>query len=174
MAARGTMTRSAMTRRTFRVRNTMSSPVVTAPRDATLEEVAERMLAERIGCVVVVDRTEPDVPVGIVTETDFHVDGGPVPSTFFEWPRVLGSFVWSERSLEDVYAVARRQPAESAMSSPVVTVPESAELWEAAKAMLDHDVKRLPVVRAGRLVGIVTRHDFLKCLVRRPGGPSRS
>jgi predicted transcriptional regulator len=34
--------------------------------------------------------------------------------------------------------------------------------------MVWNDCKRVPVVRGGRLVGIVTRHDLLKCLVAEP------
>lgn len=154
----------------MRVRDAMSTPVVTARPDTTLEELARLMLDERVGSVVIVDPADRERPVGVVTETDFDVAADPVPLTFFKWPSVLGRPVWDESSLEDVYTRARRRTADSIMTSPVVTVPEDAELWEAVETMVRHDVKRVPVLREGRLVGIVTRHDLLKCLVA--GGPA--
>ncbi len=148
----------------LRVRDVMSSPVVTALPTATLEELARLMLDERVGSVVIVDPDDPGRPVGIVTETDFEVVDRPVPFTFFKWPSVFGRAVWSEESLEEVYAVARSRSAESVMSKPVATVADEAELWDAVKVMVADDVKRVPVLGDGSLVGIVTRHDLLKCL----------
>lgn len=150
--------------RNLRVRDVMTAPAVTAEPSATLEDVARQMLAERIGCVVIVAPGEPGRPVGIVTETDFDVADDPIPFTFFRWPKLLGSSVWSESSLEDVYERARGRPAESIMTAPVTTIEAEAPLFQAVELMLGREVKRLPVVSGDRLVGIVTRHDLLKCL----------
>ena len=158
----------------LRVRDVMTAPVVTATPSATLEDVARLMLAERIGSVVIVAPGEPWRPVGIVTETDFDVADEPIPFTFFRWPKLLGSSVWSESSLEDVYERARGRHAESIMTTPVATIDAEAPLFRAVELMLAREVKRLPVVRGDRLVGIVTRHDLLKCLApvtfERPAG----
>jgi CBS domain-containing protein len=152
------------------VRQAMSAPVVTAPPTATLEEVAREMLAHRVGCVVVVDPDGGGRPIGIVTATDFEVSDDPVPLTFFRWPKLFGRHVWSPRSLRDVYARARTRSAASIMSAPVRTVEADADVWDAVRVMVAHDVKRVPVVERERLVGIVTRHDLLKYLVRDPAG----
>jgi CBS domain-containing protein len=55
------------------------------------------------------------------------------------------------------------------MSHPAVTVSESADIEEAASLMLTHKVARLPVVKDGRLIGIVARAD----IVRGVGKPSQ-
>lgn len=146
----------------LRVRDVMTESVVTAAPDATLEELARLMLDAKVGSVVIVDG---GTPVGMVTERDFEVGDEPIPFTLFRWPRVLGKYVWSERSLEEVYALARERTAESVMSRPLITVDADALLWEAVELMVEHDVKRLPAVREGRLAGIVSRHDLLKCLL---------
>jgi CBS domain-containing protein len=151
--------------RSLRVGDVMSSPALVAPPNATLERIVEIMLEHRAGSVVIVDTGDLDRVVGIVTETDFDVADEPIPLTAFRWPKLLGEHVWSERSLEHVYALARTQAAESIMSSPVHTVDAEAEIWEAVNVMVAHDVKRLPVLSAGRLVGVISRHDLLKCLV---------
>jgi CBS domain-containing protein len=163
-----------MTRGKLRAGDAMSAPVLTAPPTATLEQLAELMLARQVGSVVIVDAEDPAVPVGIVTETDFEVEDEPIPFTFFRSPKLLGKYVWSERSLEDVYALARSRTAGDIMSDPLFTVDEPDDLWEAVRVMVAEDVRHVPVLRAGRLVGIVTRHDLLKGLVEEEAGPARS
>ena len=57
------------------------------------------------------------------------------------------------------------------MSAPVVTVAEDAAVEDVATLMERHRVKRLPVLRDGRLVGIVARADLLRALALRLGPP---
>jgi nucleotide-binding universal stress UspA family protein len=146
------------------VREVMTSPVVTAEPMTTLAELAELMLERRVGSVVVVDPENPSRVVGIVTETDFEISDEPIPFTFFRWPHALERWVWSEESLEQLYAERQRRPAASIMSSPVTTIDAGAEVWEAVATMLKNGIKHLPVLEDGALVGIVSRHDLLKLL----------
>ncbi len=55
-------------------------------------------------------------------------------------------------------------PAKGVMASPVVTVKPETKLKEAEKTMHDHNVHCLPVVLKEKLVGIVTKLDFLEPL----------
>ena len=48
------------------------------------------------------------------------------------------------------------------MTTPVVTVDEDTELNEIAELLAAHCIKRVPVVRGGRVVGIVSRADLLR------------
>jgi CBS domain-containing protein len=141
----------------------MTSPVVTAAPDATVEEVARLMVERNVGSVVITDAAGS--PVGIVTETDFEVADHPIPFTFFKWPHVLGKYVWSEESLEEIYRETRERHIDSVMSSPVETVEADASLWRAVQLMVLRDIKRVPILDEGRLVGIVSQHDLLKCLL---------
>ena len=50
------------------------------------------------------------------------------------------------------------------MIHPVVTVQEGAPVEEVADLMLRKNINRLPVMRGKDLVGIVTRHDFIKLM----------
>jgi len=48
------------------------------------------------------------------------------------------------------------------MSHPVITIEESADIEEAASLMLAHKIARLPVIKGGRLIGIVARADIVR------------
>jgi len=50
------------------------------------------------------------------------------------------------------------------MVSPVVTVSESTSVEEIAETLQRHQIKRVPVLRNGRMVGIVTRADLVRAL----------
>ena len=162
-AADGTEEPAAEARGVYRVRDVMTSPVVTAGPDATVRELARLMIDRNIGSIVITD--DAGEILGIVTETDFETTDEPVPKTFLKWPRLLGRHVWSEESLEEVYAEARNRTAASVMSSPVETVDADAEVWQATETMMQRELKHLPVTEGSRLVGIVSRHDLLKCLL---------
>ena len=51
------------------------------------------------------------------------------------------------------------------MSSPAITVDETADLATIADVLLKRGIKRVPVTRAGRLVGVVSRRDILRALL---------
>jgi CBS domain-containing protein len=50
------------------------------------------------------------------------------------------------------------------MSAPVISVTEDTELGEIARVLVTHRIKRVPVVRGGRVTGIVARDDVLRAL----------
>lgn len=145
------------------VRDVMSMPAITAGLDVTVGEVARLMIDRGVGSVVVVGAD--GAIAGIVTETDFEVSDQPVADTRFRWPRFLGKLVWSEQSLEEVYAEAAALRVESIMTSPVETVDAGAELWDAVRTLTEKGHKRLPVLDGGQLVGVVSQSDLVKFLL---------
>ena len=56
------------------------------------------------------------------------------------------------------------QKVRDLMSSPVVSVSEDTEAKEIAKLLIEHRIKRVPVVRDGKMVGIVSRADLVRAL----------
>lgn len=116
------------------VREVMSRPVETVTRDVSAHEAASRLRAQDIGSLVVV---EDEVPVGIVTSTDFV------------------SLVAAGGDGETV-AVG------DMMNENPVTVGATATLTVAAELLAEHEVTKLPVVEDGALVGIVTATDLSK------------
>jgi CBS domain-containing protein len=54
--------------------------------------------------------------------------------------------------------------ARDVMSAPMITVGEETSLAEIARLLTTHRIKRVPVVRDGRIVGIVSRADLVRAL----------
>ncbi len=54
------------------------------------------------------------------------------------------------------------------MTTPVITAQESASLTELAEKMVEHRIKRVPIVRDGKLVGVVSRADVIRAIARSP------
>jgi CBS domain-containing protein len=112
----------------------MTTSVVTAAADSSLERAVERMLAERVGSVIV---THDGDPAGIVTETDAMHAGAATDRPF------------AEIELQEV------------ASSPLHTVAPSTSLRDAIRQMHRHDVKKLPVVEQLELAGVLTLTDIV-------------
>lgn len=116
----------------MKVEQIMVKDVVTTDPDNDVAAVADLMLEHAVGCVVVVG--EGGV-AGVITDRDM---------------------LECLRAAHDagMCVVARH------MSSPVVTIEPQADLVEAAKMMVAHDIKRLPVVGTAGLAGILSFADI--------------
>ncbi|MGV2909219.1 CBS domain-containing protein [Achromobacter sp. AGC25] len=57
------------------------------------------------------------------------------------------------------------QTASAVMSSPAITIEETEDLAAIADVLLKRGIKRVPVTRAGKLVGVVSRRDILRALL---------
>ena len=143
------------------VSNLMKCDVATVQPDTTLADAARIMLSRHLSGLPVLDR---GVLVGIVTEGDLlqraeiGTDGKMHSRlrAFFMPGSLAGEFIRTHgRYVRDV------------MTSPVISVTPDTPLFEAAKLMCDHDIKRLPVLRDGKLAGVIGRTDLLFVLVRR-------
>lgn len=137
----------------LRVRDVMTTPVVTVREDTPVKDVAQVLLTHRIsGAPVLSCHGEL---VGIITEADL---------LYKELPEEKGR-LWFR---PDPEALRKRSGlvARDLMTWPVITVEEEAPLREAARLMTRHRVNRLPVVRQGQVVGIVSRADVIRALAR--------
>ena len=137
----------------------MSRPAITVREGTTLEEIARTLLEHRIGSVPVVD--EDGKLVGIVSESDFAGKERGVPFTAFHAPNILGQWITKD-GVERIYEASRRMTARDIMTSPVETLTEDTTVTDIVRRMIRQDLKRLPVVRGGRPVGMVTHHDLLR------------
>lgn len=146
----------------MKAKEIMVKPIVTASPKTIVLEVAQKMLQQGVGSVPVVDDTGQ--LLGIITQGDFcRSPGRMVPFSLFESPNVLSNWLYPDQ-VEKVYKAARNLRAQDIMHSPVVTVSPEASLERVLALMLKHDINRIPVVRRGKVVGIISRFDLLKVM----------
>jgi len=150
----------------MRARQVMTRPVVTIPADATVYAAAEILLGSRISGAPVVDAD--GTMVGIVSEIDLmsRPEIGTVPSKSLI-QRLLGD---EEIRARD-YIRSHSHHVADVMTRDVVTAAENADLREIARLMQRHRVRRIPIVRDGKLVGIVSRASLLQGLLSREPFP---
>lgn len=140
----------------------MTRPVVTIPADATVYAAADILLGARISAAPVVD---PDGRmIGIVSEADLmnRVETGTVPGK--SWLQRLLS---PEGALAQDYLRSHSHNVTDVMTRDVVTAEEQTGLKEIAHLMQSRNVKRIPIVRGAKVVGIVSRANLLQGLLAR-------
>jgi len=121
------------------VKDLMTKNVITIDLKKSVFDAAVLMSEKLIGCLVIVDGEEP---VGIVTERDFV-------------RRVVAKNLPLETTVSEI------------MSQPLITIDPDASLREAARLMLKNKVRRLPVVKENKLVGIIVIADFARQLSKK-------
>jgi CBS domain-containing protein len=139
----------------------MTLGAATIRPDASIAQAAQLMLQYRISGLPVVDAAGN--LVGIVTEGDLlrRAESG----TEQKRPRWL-EFLLGPGKLADEYVHTHSRRVEDVMSRDVVTVSQEASTSEAVEQMERHGVKRIPVVREGKVVGIISRANLLRGLAR--------
>jgi CBS domain-containing protein len=149
----------------MQIREFMTQPVVTVHEDTTLEEVARTMLEQHIGGVPVVNAQGK--LSGIITVSDFTAKEHGIPFSTFRAPQVFGHWLGGE-PLEQIYAMARQMTVRDIMSPHVITVTEEQAGEEAMTLFLRHDIHRIPVVRDGVPVGMISQYDLLRLMMPKP------
>ncbi len=114
------------------VKDIMTRNVRALDSTSTIVEAAKAMAKWKIGALII---TEGESPVGIITEGDIS--------------RCVAKSIDTKTRLRDLG------------KKNLVTVTPDERLEDAAKAMADAGVKKLPVIEDGKLVGIVTQTDIV-------------
>lgn len=117
------------------VRDAMTRDVKTISPNSSVMEAVKKMNKFGIGSIVAV---QDGRPVGIITERDIS-------------RKIVEP--WLDPTVIKVMEI---------MSSPLITIRDDTPLEEAAKTMTDKVIKKLPVVKNGKLVGIVTATDLAR------------
>ncbi len=108
--------------------------IITVSRNARLTEALKVMVKHDIGSLVV---AEDHKGIGILTERD-------IMKMVALNPEMLRT------SVDDI------------MSKPLITVSEDAPVWDAFRLMLKHKIRRLPIEKNGKLIGIVSERDLFR------------
>jgi CBS domain-containing protein len=143
----------------MRCADVMTGRVISVAPDASILECIRLMLQHRISGLPVIDAAGS--LVGIVTEGDFlrRVEAG----TERKRPRWL-EFIAGPGRLADEYVHSHGRKVAEVMSPEPVTISEDTPVEEVVRLMEERRIKRLPVMRGTKVVGIVSRANLLHAL----------
>ncbi len=118
------------------VKEIMTKDVVSIDVNYSVFDAAEIMSSNQLGCLVVMDGENT---VGIVTERDIV-------------RRVCAKKLPGETKVSEI------------MSKNLITIDPDASIKDAARVMSSNKIRRLPVLKDGKLVGILVASDFVRNL----------
>ncbi|MBS0251737.1 MAG: CBS domain-containing protein [Proteobacteria bacterium] len=137
----------------------MTTKVISIHPDATLSEMIKQMLDHRIsGLPVVADN---GTLVGVVTEGDClrrAETGTQVKRSFWR------DFLTGSETLADEYIRTHGRKVSEVMTRDPISVSPDTDLSEVIHIMEKNRIKRVPVVKDGRVVGILSRANLLQAL----------
>jgi CBS domain-containing protein len=147
----------------MQVRDIMTRTVVSATPETSVLDLATLMVDHRVSAIPVVSGGSL---VGIVSEADLlhryelgtQRDAGVRPW----WRRLFldDDAPWS-------YVEAHAMRVRDIMTTPVVSVEDVASVGDVAALFESRNIRRAPVLKAGTMVGIVSRADYVRALVAR-------
>lgn len=148
------------------VRDLMVGDVLAFAPDQNVQEAMRALVGRSVGGAPVTDG-EGRV-VGVLTVADLVVEEARlhVP-TIVNLFGVNVALPWHDRELDESVSKALGMYVREVMTAPAITVAPDATVEDVATLMHDRQVSRVPVVDGdGRLVGIITRSDILRAVVR--------
>lgn len=146
----------------MRAADVMTPHVITVSPDSEVREIASLLLEHGISAVPVVDDDER--VLGIVSEGDLIRRAEDDRRDKAWWLRMF------EVNDAGEYVKTHGRKAHEIMTRDPITIAEDRPLPEIARLLEKHHIKRVPVVREGRLAGIVSRANLLRAFsVAEPG-----
>jgi acetoin utilization protein AcuB len=123
----------------------MSKHPLTIGMNQTVSETHKYMQEQNVRHLPVVDKA--GTMIGLVTEDDL-LKAEPSSATSLS--------VW------EIHSLLNKVTAKNVMTRDVITTTEDTPIEEAAQLMLEHKIGCLPVMRDGKLVGIITESDIFR------------
>ena len=140
----------------MKVRDVMTTEIVSVPPELPLKEVIDRLVHAEVSSLPVVDATGN--LVGMITESDLiskEAYGSRRRRALSLLADTLGGrdHLWVTKAAGSIAA--------EVMTTNVISSGPTEDIRSAARRMLEHRIKRMPVLERGVLVGLVSRHDIL-------------
>jgi CBS domain-containing protein len=118
----------------IRINKIMNNSIVSVDSSVSATDAAKMMEDTDVGAVIVLENGSP---IGIVTDRDFAIK-----ITAHSYPIDT--------------------PVRRIMSSPLISIDSSSDLWTASDLMSSRNVRKLPVIDDDKVVGIITSSDIVK------------
>jgi CBS domain-containing protein len=135
-----------------KVTEIMSSPVITASPSTPVKDAARLLVEHGISAMPVLDAK--GTLVGIVSEADLI-------------PMQARPDARTQATPQRPSAGRSPLTVSQVMTHEVLTLGAGTEVSQAARSLLEAGVKRMPVVRGRRVIGIVSRRDLVRVIARR-------
>ncbi|TPJ81198.1 CBS domain-containing protein [Mesorhizobium sp. B2-6-2] len=145
----------------MQARDIMTTPVVTITASASVAKAADLMLTRNIRCLPVVG--DDGSLAGVISEGDFLRRGE--LGTRRARPRWL-EVLLGPGKLADEYVRSSGRRVDEVMTTGVISAAPGASLAEVVDLMATHDIKNVLILDAGKIVGIVSRSDLMRTLLR--------
>ena len=147
----------------IKAKDIMTKKIITVSPDAEITQAANLLLEKRINGVPVIN-TAGEL-VGILCQSDLIAQQKsiPIPSLFTLLDGYI-SLTTSKRMDKEVEKIAATKVAEAMTANPVVVDPET-DIEKIAALMVEKNYHTLPVIDAGKLVGILGKEDVLRTLI---------
>lgn len=140
----------------------MTTQIHTVHQDSEIKELAKLFVERKVNALPVVD--DEGLLVGMVTQTDLVEQDKPlhIPTvvSLFDWVIYLES---PKKFSEAVRKVTARKVGEIC-STDVITCSPETPVSEVASLMVDNKVHLVPVLKEGKMVGVVARLDVIRTM----------
>ncbi len=146
----------------MQAREIMTREVVSVSPDTPTAQIARLLLDHQISALPVVDGS--GMVIGMVSEGDLIGRSDAERQARRDWWLTL---IAEGEALNPDFLASLRHPelaARAVMSAPVIRVTETTDVIEVARLLTSYRIKRVPVVRNGKIVGIVSRADLLRAV----------
>ena len=155
----------------MRAMDVMTTNVITVDPDTAVQALATLLSERGISGVPVVDKDGR--LVGIVSEGDLlhRAETGTERRTQRRRSRWLDTFAADQEAARD-YVKAHGRSVQEIMTREVISVSDTTELADIATLLETKRIRRVPVVRDGKLVGIVSRANLVRALAMMKNQPT--
>jgi len=144
----------------MKVRDIMKVDMVTIPAGTAYQDVARILYCEDMSGAPVVDVAGN--LIGTVSEKDLFRVLYPFYRSYYEQPELYVDLEQRENKIDEI----RNHNVERFMTTDVITVDPEAPVMRAGAIMIARNINRIPVMENGRLVGMVSRCDIFRNILK--------
>lgn len=141
----------------------MTKDVITCNENQTVEEAATVMAENGFSVLPIVD--DSGALVGVITEYDFVSKSKKVPHAMVTLKHLFGKS-FNSQDVEEIYKESKSKKLSEIMTKNPKTVSSDATLDEVVTFLGEKDLKRVPVVDNGKVVGIITRKNIITAFTK--------